>query len=39
MRDHGYIGASCYGCTMNSETSCEHRNMWLDRNILLENIP
>ena len=39
MKDHGYIGASCYGCTMNSETSCEHRNMWLDRNIMLENMP
>lgn len=32
----GYMGASCYGCTMNSETSCEHRNMWLDRNVLME---
>ena len=34
-----YNGASCYGCTMNSETSCEHRNMWLDRHIVLDNIP
>ena len=32
-------GASCYGCVMNSETSCEHRNMWLDRHVLLENPP
>ena len=39
MKNHGYMGASCYGCTMNSETSCEHRNMWLDRNIVLENMP
>lgn len=38
MKDNSYIGASCYGCTMNSETSCEHRNMWLDRNVLLENM-
>ena len=35
----GYNGASCYACSMNSETSCEHRNMWLDRGILLENLP
>jgi hypothetical protein len=27
-------GAACYGCTMNSETSCEHRNMWLDRRVI-----
>ena len=30
----GYNGASCYACLLNSETSCEHRNMWLDRNVL-----
>ena len=34
-----YNGASCYACTMNSETSCEHRNMWLDRGVLLDNLP
>lgn len=34
---HG--GASCYGCTVISETSCEHRNMWLDRRVLLSNPP
>lgn len=32
-------GAACYGCVMNSETSCEHHNMWLDRNVLVENPP
>ena len=32
-------GAACYGCVMNSETSCEHRNMWLDRRVLAENPP
>ena len=32
-------GAACYGCVMNSETSCEHRNMWLDRRVLAENRP
>ena len=35
----GYNGASCYACSMNSETSCEHRNMWLDRGVLLDNMP
>lgn len=40
FRTHSkYNGAACYGCTMNSETSCEHRNMWLDRHILMENPP
>jgi len=34
-----YNGAACYGCLLLSETSCEHRNMWLDRNIVLENRP
>ena len=32
-------GAACYGCLMNSETSCEHRNMWLDRHVLLDDLP
>ena len=35
----GYNGSSCYACSMNSETSCEHRNMWLDRGVLLDNPP
>jgi hypothetical protein len=35
----GYNGAACYACLLVSETSCEHRNMWLDRNLLLENVP
>ena len=34
-----YNGASCYACTLNPETSCEHRNMWLDRNVLNSNSP
>ncbi len=34
-----YNGAACYGCLLLSETSCAHRNMWLDRNIILENLP
>lgn len=35
----GLNGAACYGCVMNSETSCEHRNMWLDRHVLRESRP
>jgi len=35
----GYNGPACYGCLMNSETSCEHRNMWLDRQVLQQNMP
>ncbi len=31
-------GSSCYGCTLISETSCEHRNLWLDRGLVLEDI-
>lgn len=34
-----YNGAACYGCALVSETSCEHRNLWLDRNLLLANLP
>ncbi|GAB4537258.1 MAG: DUF1998 domain-containing protein [Anaerolineae bacterium] len=34
-----YNGAVCYACGLVSETSCEHRNMRLDRNLLLENLP
>jgi len=28
-------GAACYSCLLISETSCEHRNMFLDRHIIL----
>ena len=34
-----YNGAACYACTLVSETSCEHRNMRLDRNLLRKNLP
>lgn len=34
-----YNGAACYACALVSETSCEHRNMSLDRNLLLDNLP
>lgn len=31
-------GAACYACMMLSETSCAHRNMYLDRNLLRGNL-
>ncbi len=34
-----YNGAACYACSLVSETSCEYRNMHLDRNLLLGNLP
>jgi hypothetical protein len=34
-----YSGAACYACALVSETSCEHRNLRLDRNLLLQNLP
>jgi hypothetical protein len=34
-----YNGAACYVCALISETSCEHRNMRLDRNLLRQNMP
>lgn len=32
-------GSACYACLFVSETSCEHRNMWLDRHVILEDPP
>ena len=34
-----YNGAACYACAMVSETSCEYRNLFLDRNVLIDNLP
>lgn len=31
-----YCGPACYSCLLISETSCEHRNLWLDREVLLD---
>lgn len=28
-------GSACYSCLLISETSCEHRNLWLDRHIVI----
>lgn len=30
------LGAACHACCLVSETSCEHRNHWLDRIVLME---
>ena len=38
FRNGSYVGASCFGCTMNSETSCDARNFFLDRNVFLERL-
>jgi hypothetical protein len=35
----GAEGAACYSCLLASETSCEHRNLGLDRLLLLDNLP
>ena len=35
----GHSGAACYACLLASETSCEDRNMWLDRHVLLADPP
>ena len=39
FRPGAYGGASCYACLLLSETSCEHRNLWLDREVLLGDPP
>lgn len=36
FRNGRIAGSACYACLFVSETSCEHRNMWLDRKVLLE---
>ena len=35
--EDGLNRASCFGCTMVSETSCEHANMALDRRVLVDD--
>lgn len=34
-----HSGAACHACVLVSETSCENRNMWLDRKIINDNMP
>jgi hypothetical protein len=35
----GAPGSACYSCILVSETSCEHRNLGLDRLLLVDNRP
>jgi hypothetical protein len=35
----GVNGSACYSCLLASETSCEQRNVHLDRILLLDNMP
>jgi hypothetical protein len=35
----GVNGSVCYSCLLASETSCEQRNVHLDRGLLLQNLP
>jgi hypothetical protein len=35
IKPGSYSGSSCYACLLLSETSCEHRNLWLDRRVLM----
>ena len=35
--EDGLNRASCFGCTMVSETSCEHQNLGLDRRVLVDD--
>lgn len=32
------LGAACHGCLLVAETSCEHRNSFLDRNLLVKTM-
>ncbi|MDG7000297.1 MAG: DUF1998 domain-containing protein, partial [Nitrososphaerota archaeon] len=38
VKTRGNNGAACYACMFLSETSCAHRNMYLDRNLLRSNL-
>lgn len=35
----GVNGSACYSCLLASETSCEQRNLHLDRLLLMQNMP
>jgi uncharacterized protein DUF1998 len=39
LGEQSMTGAACYACELIPETSCEQRNLWLDRRILIENNP
>ena len=36
VRINGPPDIACYACSMNPETSCEHRNLFLDRLLFME---
>jgi hypothetical protein len=36
---NGVNGSACYSCLLSSETSCEFRNVHLDRGLLMQNLP
>lgn len=36
---NGVNGSACYSCLLASETSCDQRNVHLDRGLLLQNAP
>lgn len=38
VKTRGNNGAACYACMFLSETSCAHRNTYLDRNLLRSNL-
>ena len=36
--ERSLLGAACHGCLLIAETSCEHRNQFLDRSFLVETM-
>jgi hypothetical protein len=36
--DRAVYGAACHGCLLIAETSCEARNLFLDRSLLVETM-
>ena len=36
--DRALLGAACHGCLLIAETSCEARNLYLDRSLLVETM-
>ncbi|NBC34028.1 MAG: DUF1998 domain-containing protein [Alphaproteobacteria bacterium] len=38
LDDRALLGAACHGCLLISETSCERRNLFLDRTLLVPTI-
>jgi hypothetical protein len=35
MGDRSLLGAACHGCQLIAETSCEARNLYLDRSLIV----